>query len=111
MPRQARLRLPTWDLRDTARSTTVDTAMSSTVTLARLSRRRRLYHMFPDHTPLLLPTCWTRMFLESSLQRMASTLTAVMLQDSVTLQSLLRLRANTTLVVTPLFLEVLEQSD
>jgi hypothetical protein len=51
------------------------------------------------------------MFLESSLQRMASTLTAVMLQDSVTLQSLLRLRANTTLVVTPLFLEVLEQSD
>jgi hypothetical protein len=56
------------------------------------------------------------MFLESSLQRTASTLTAVMRQDSVTLQSLPLqnppiLQADTTSAVTPRFLEALEQLD
>jgi hypothetical protein len=51
------------------------------------------------------------MFLENSLQRTASTLTAVMRQGSVTLHSPLRLQADTTSVVTPRFLEALEQPD
>ena len=112
MPSQVMLLVPIWGWRDTARLITVDTAMSFTVIPARLSRLRRLYHTFRVHTPLSQQTCWIHMFLESSREKMALTLTVVsMLQVSARLQSPQSLLEGTISAVTPRLLEVLEQPD